>query len=219
MLSGRVIDLTHRLLPGQEEYGLELASHRVQDLYPQYHSRPEDHYVMTTIRLSPHIGTHIEAPSHLILGAPDVSQLALDRLVGEALIIDFTGKGDDEAITLSEVQAQAAHMKPGDIVLFRTGRSVLYRTERAHARPYVENQAIEWLVSQDIACLGTDASGIEQHGAERQVNHLSLFQRGIPLIEFLNNLDQIRGQRVMVCVLPWNMAGAEASPVRAIAVE
>ncbi len=79
---GRVIDLTHRLLAGEEEYGLEIETHRVQDLYPQYHTVPEDHYVMTRIRLSPHIGTHIEAPSHLIRGGTDVSGLALDKFVG-----------------------------------------------------------------------------------------------------------------------------------------
>lgn len=218
-LSGLVIDLTHRLLPGEEEYGLEIQTHRVQDLYPQYHSGPEDHYVMTTIRMSPHIGTHIEAPSHLILGGTDVSQLPLDHLVGDALIMDFADKGDDEAITLSDVQAQAGDLKPGDMVLLRTGRSVFYRTERAHSRPYVEHEAVEWLVSQGIACLGTDASGIEQHGAERQINHLCLFEHGIPLIEFLNNLDRIHSRRVTLCVLPWNLAGAEASPVRAVAIE
>jgi arylformamidase len=219
MLPGRVIDLTHRLLAGEEEYGLEIETHRVQDLYPQYRSVPEDHYVMTRIRLSPHIGTHIEAPSHLIRGGSDVSGLALDKLVGEALIMDFTHKLDDEAITLAEIQAYAGRLRAGDIVLLRTGRSAFYRTQRAHARPYVNHEAIEWLASQDIACLGTDASGIEQHGAERQINHLSLFRRGIPLVEFLNNLDQIRTDRVMVCILPWNMVGAEASPVRVIAIE
>jgi len=219
MLPGRIIDLTHTLLPGQEEYGLEIETFRVPDLYPQYRSRPEDHYIMTRIRMSPHIGTHIEAPYHLLQDGGDVATLPLDKLVGQALIMDFAHKMDDEAITLDDIQAYAGRIHAGDIVLLRTGRSSFYRTERAHDRPYLENAAVKWLVETGIACLGTDASGIEKHGAEQQVNHLTLFENNIPLVEFMNNLDQIRSQRVMVCVLPWNMIGAEASPVRAIAFE
>ena len=112
MLPGRIIDLTHALLPGQEEYGLEIETFRVPDLYPQYRSRPEDHYIMTRIRMSPHIGTHIEAPYHLLQDGGDVATLPLDKLVGQALIMDFTHKMDDEAITLDDIQAYAGRIHP-----------------------------------------------------------------------------------------------------------
>jgi len=216
---GRIVDLTHKLYAGQEEYGLEIDTARVQDLYPQYRADPADHYILTKVHITPHVGTHVEAPFHYLETGKDISQLPLDRLVGEALVLDFSHKQDGEAITLEEIRAYRGRLKPRDIVLLRTGASAHYRTPRAHERPYLAPEALEWLIAQDIACLGTDASGIEPRGIDRQVNHLALFSHDIPLIEFLNNLDQLRSERVMLFVLPWNIAGTEASPVRVIAVE
>ena len=219
MLRGRIIDLSHKLYSGQEEYGLEIETFRTQDLYPQYRTHAEDHYILTRVHITPHVGTHIEAPSHYIQGGKDVSELPLDRLVGEALVMDFSHKQKDEAITLEEIQAYGDRLKPGDIVLLRTGANIHYRTPQAHDRPYVVPEAVEWLVQQGISCLGTDASGIEPRGADRQINHFTLFNHDVPLIEFMNNLDQLRSERVMLFVLPWNLAATEASPVRVIAID
>ncbi len=216
---GRIVDLTHRLYAGREEYGLQIETSRVQDLYPKYRADASDHYVLTRVHITPHVGTHLEAPFHYLQAGKDVSQIPLDRLVGEALVLDFTHKRDGEAISLDEIRSCRERLKSGDIVLIRTGASVYYRTERAHERPYLTPEAVEWLIAQGIACLGTDASGIEPRGLDRQVNHLALFQHDIPLIEFLNNLDQLRSERVLLVVLPWNIAGTEASPVRVIAIE
>jgi len=161
----------------------------------------------------------LESLFHYLEAGKDISQLPLDRLVGEAIVLDFSHKQDGEAITLEEIRAYRGRLKPRDIVLLRTGASAHYRTPRAHERPYLAPEALDWLIAQGIACLGTDASGIEPRGLDRQVNHLALFSHDIPLIEFLNNLDQLRCERVMLFVLPWNIAGTEASPVRVIAVE
>ena len=36
MVTGRIVDLSHKLHPGKEEYSLELETHKTDDLYPQY---------------------------------------------------------------------------------------------------------------------------------------------------------------------------------------
>jgi arylformamidase len=46
-----------------------------------------------------------------------------------------------------------------------------------------------------------------------------LFENGIPLIENLTNLDQIRKERVLIIVLPLKIKGMDASPLRVIAIE
>ena len=38
--------------------------------------------------LNDHFGTHLDAPSHVVCGAPSVDQLDLARLFGEAVVID-----------------------------------------------------------------------------------------------------------------------------------
>ena len=36
MITGRIVDLSHKLYPGKEEYHLRLKTHNTADLYPQY---------------------------------------------------------------------------------------------------------------------------------------------------------------------------------------
>ncbi len=36
MINARIVDLSHALYPGQEEYHLNLRTHNTVDLYPQY---------------------------------------------------------------------------------------------------------------------------------------------------------------------------------------
>ena len=220
MKIGRIIDLSHVLIPGKEEYGLKVKTRFVEDVYSQYKRRPEDHYIITEITFKPHVGTHLEAPYHYIKEGKDVSELSLEKLIGEAVILDFTGKKPGQAITKEDLNNYADKIKEGDIVLIKTGMSKFYRTPRAHDRPYITNEAIKWLISEKkIPCLGVDCSGIEPRGGDYQINHQTLFENNVPLIEFMNNLDQLRKDRVLLFVLPVAIREVEAFPVRVVAIE
>jgi arylformamidase len=72
--------------------------------------------------------------------------------------------------------------------------------------------------------MGIDASGIEPrspNGAPYpgQPNHEALLRAGIPLIEYMTNLEPLINKRFLTFVLPLKVTGAEAFPVRVIAVE
>ena len=69
-----------------------------------------------------------------------------------------------------------------------------------------------------------DTSGIEIRNPDGspsygQPNHEALLGAGIPLLEYLTNLKDLIGKRFMTYILPVKVAGAEAFPVRVIAVE
>ena len=44
-------------------------------------------------------------------------------------------------------------------------------------------------------------------------------ENGLVTLPYLNNLDQIEGQRVTLVALPLKLVGAEASPVRAVVLQ
>src|SRR5690349_17623359 len=44
----------------------------------------------TTIKLSSHTGTHIDAPSHFLKDGISVDLLSLEKLIGPALVLDLT---------------------------------------------------------------------------------------------------------------------------------
>ena len=113
-----------------------------------------------------------------------------------------------------------AGVKPGDRVLTMTGRHTQYRTPHSHDRPYITEEAMRWLVEdRKIACLGTDSSGFEVRGVSHYPNHRLLNHAGIPALECLTNLVELRTQRIFLIALPIPVKGLDASPVRAIAIE
>ena len=221
MLTGkRLIDLSHDIWPGREEYGLSLESHFVDELYPQYRRRPDLWYVLQTVQMSSHIGTHIEFPRHFDRTGIDAAGFPLERLVGPACVLDFRAKADNEAITLDDLRNQGGLIRTGDMVFLRTGRYVHHNTPLAHHRPYLVPEATRWLVEErDVWVVGVDATGIEVKGTDHHPNHTILLkEHGRALIEAVGDLGQLPGPRFWAVVLPLKMHGLDSCPVRLLAI-
>lgn len=217
--AARIIELSHHLYPGQEEYQLEVNNRYVEELLPEYMRPPDAWYIMSKVRLWSHVGTHIESPFHYLSEGEDVATIPMDRVVGEAVLVDCTDKGMGAPITLSDMEQRGKTIREGDILFVRTGLSHNYRTPRSHDRPFFTIEAIEWLVRKGVSCLGVDCSGIEKRGEPLQPCHETLFRHGIPLIEHLANLEQLSKDRFFVVAAPWRVHGLEASPVSVVAFE
>ncbi len=220
MIRGRIVDLSHKLFPGKEEYGLELQTNFTDDLYPQYERGPDVWYILQDIRMSSHCGTHIEFPYHHNRQGMDAGSFPLDRLIGDGLLLDFTHKQPGDAVTLEELRASADGIKAGDLLLFNFNCAQFYRTPRSHDRPYVTHEAIRWLaLDKKIGLIGSDASGIELKGVPNQPNHQLLMDNQIPIIEFAANLEQLRKPRFTLLALALCIDGLDSCPVRLLAVE
>jgi arylformamidase len=213
----KIVELSHELLPGHEEYHLELENRPVDAFLPGYPKPADAWYIMSDIHMWSHVGTHIEAPYHYIKNGADVASLSLQRLAGPCVLVDFSDKKVGEGITREELAARGSDIQTNDIVFIRT-LSGNYRTPQSHDRPYLEPQAVAWLVERGIGCLGVDCSGIERRGLPAQPNHEMLFSNGIPLIEHLAHLDQISVSRFFVIAVPVRVRGVEAWPVAVVAL-
>ena len=128
-----------------------------------------------------------------------------------------TGRDPDDAITMNDLAALDIEIRPGDIVLVRTGYDRDYGRED-YGRPYLADDLVDLFVRTPVSCLGIDASGIEKYRAESQPSHLKLFSAGIPIVEELTNLDAVPPGRFTFIGLPLRIDGADASPIRAVAL-
>jgi arylformamidase len=225
VIKGRVVDLSHKLYPGEEEYPLELKTYFTDELYPQFKRSPDVWYILQDIRMSSHCGTHIEFPYHHNRQGMDAGSFPLERLIGDGLLLDFTHKrpGDAataEAVTLEELKAYDGEIKAGDMLLLNFSCAQFYRTYRSHDRPYITHEAIRWLaLEKKIGLIGSDASGIELKGVPNQPNHQLLMENQIPIIEFAANLDQLRKPRFALLALALCIVGLDSCPVRLLAIE
>lgn len=212
LLAGkRIVDLTHVMLPGQEQYGLEVTQRG------ERHGATGD--IMKEVFMWSHVGTHVEVPLHFYSDGKDTADLPLGVFMGPAIRLDFRHKAKNEAITLDEVRA-AGEIAVGDHVILWEGREDLYRTPASHDRPYITEEAVDWLLAdRKVRLLGTDSSGFEVRGVSHHPNHTRFFREDAAVLECLRNLGAIRSQRFFLIALPLPVRGLDACPVRAIAIE
>jgi arylformamidase len=208
-----IIDLTHRLLPGEEQYTVDIKQRGAPRTTPTGD-------IMHDVYLWSHSGTHVEVSLHFYSGGKDTSDFPPEIFVGPAIRLDFRHKQVNEPITVEDFQ-KAGDVRERDIVIMWQGRDHQYRTKDSHARPFVTYEAAQWLAhDRKIKLLGTDSSGFEVRGTAGHPNHHLFFKSGIdiPVVECLRNLGSIPSQRFFFSGLPIPCKGLDASPIRAVAL-
>ena len=230
MKLGRMIELSHRMIPGREEFPLEIQTFNTDEVMAQSNAQRTDDmqirrradiwYIIQEVRMGSHVGTHVEFPYHHLKNGKSAADYPLDRLVGDAVVLDFSHKQKNEEITKQEVIDSGVEIRRGDIVFIRTDMDKLWKTPRAHDRPVLSIEATRYLVEEvGIHCIGTDATGLEVRGRDDQPVHQILLGNDVAKVESLTNLGKLRSTRFQVIMLPLMVEGMDACPVRVVAIE
>ncbi len=208
-----VIDLTHRITPDMPVY----PGTKPPEIQPA-NTIERNGFAETLIRMYSHTGTHIDAPSHMLAGAPSLDQLAIDRYVGRACAIDVTACGA-EIVGLAALEAHASLMAGCDFVLLHTGWSRYWGDARYFAGfPVLSEKAARWLAARGLKGVGVDAISPDPVGAPEFPNHMAFFRAGMVSIENLTNLSGLAGRVFTFFCLPLAYEHADGSPVRAVAM-
>jgi arylformamidase len=161
------------------------------------------------LTLSTHAGTHADAPLHYHPDGLASADTALDPYVGECVVVDARGAGvvDERAVDWAMV---------GD------ARRVLFRTyERfphdAWDRGFsaIAAAVIERLGGQGAVLVGTDAASLDPQDSKTMDAHHAVRRHDMRILEGLV-LDHVAPGRYELIALPLRIAGADASPVRAV---
>jgi kynurenine formamidase len=195
-------------------------------------------YTAYSVCTAEHGGTHLDAPIHFAEGQQTSDQLALDRLIAPAVVIDVSelaAANRDYRISGADIAAweQANGKIPGgSIVLFRTGfasrwpdaASYLGTAERgaeAVAKlhfPGLSADAAEYLVAHgDIAAIGIDTASIDYGQSADFIAHRILFAAGIPAFENVADMSALPEKGTLVVALPMKITGGSGGPLRIVA--
>lgn len=218
----RLVDLTLAFSTGMPAYGAKW--------YPSFEIRP----IMTPetdpagfgrtfsqFLMNPHNATHLDAPSHFFPGTATIADLPADLFMGPALVADVTHRGLLEPIGADDLEAATKdRLQVGDRLLIRTDYLDNHWGEPDFWQkpPYLDESAAQWIVARGIRLVGLDCL-TEEPGDQRFPVHRTLLRAGIPILEYIHNLRELTERRVWLSALPVLIAGAEGSPVRAMAVE
>lgn len=169
----------------------------------------------TAITLSSHTGTHIDAPSHFFKDGKTIDEIALDRFIGNAVVLDLIMV--QEEITWDDLEAQGDKINKDQIILFKTVNSDLDENEKFTPHfVYLHESGAQYLVEKKVKAVGIDYLGIERSQPDHDT-HKTLMHNDILVIEGLRLEAVPAGNYEMYC-LPLYVIGLEAAPARAILI-
>ncbi len=220
----KAIDLTHTLTPnipswdGGKAMDLTLALDypdcTAPDLFRKY-----------DIKSSTGIGTHLDAPAHMVPGGRTIDQLTLGELIAPCVVIDVSKEANERYVAMPQVieRFEQAHgqIQAGSVVIFYTGWDKNWSTAEQyhnnHVFPSVDISTAELLLKRNIAGIGIDTFSCDT-GEKGFPVHRVILGADKFLIENIANANQLPAIGSKVLVLPMNIKGATEAPLRLIAL-
>lgn len=189
------------------------------------------------IHTGEHIGTHLDAPIHWISGRDghDVAGIPLPRLLGPAVVLDFTAEAGADPDFLLETEHirtwEAAHgpLPDNAWVLLRTGWDAYSRDRKQFLNadangshtPGVSADCAKWLAETGISGFGVETVGIDAGRAALLdppfPMHFYLLGADKYGITSLQNLAELPPRGAMLLVAPLPIVGGTGSPCRVLA--
>jgi arylformamidase len=229
-LSRPVSEATAYALLGDLAGGDEWASYRSPTVVYD-RDYPRDTGKQGHFTISDHAGTHVDFPVHAIPGGAALEDVDISRLMGSAVVLDFSHVDRDHGFTAADFDEADPGIEPGDIVLLYSGFQDATVDTRVH-QTYLTVDGASWLVDRGVVAVGCEPAGIEHvpHGLldfdwySTETKHQPpwpahdvLLRNDVYIIEGLTNLAAIRGERVRFAALPALIPGLTGCPVRAVA--
>lgn len=199
----KYIDLTHTfkqnmpVYPGDPEPELKQVGFIDKDGYNEFQ-----------IKTDMHVGTHMDAPFHMLKNGRRLSEYSPDRFFGKGHLIDARGRSID-ADLLEEML-----ILKGDIVFIMTGFYKKFGIP-AYYETYPE---ISEAFALKMVELGVGMVGMDTPSPDRSPFpiHKLLLENDILIVENLTNLENLMYKQFTVAALPVKF-DVEAAPVRIIA--
>jgi len=177
--------------------------------------------------MSLHSGSHVDFTGHYREDGDTAEGVPLERTGGEAVLIDLTPLEANHQIGVADLEKAAPEIRPGDIVLVRTGW-----TDEAWGqfpRYYVDSpsctpEAAQWLAATGAKAIGFDcfpegAAKKSSYLPSEFVVHHIIGDSGAVLMQSLTNLEELPAKtRFLFFAAFLKVTGGEGAPARFFAV-
>ncbi|HEX5831333.1 MAG TPA: cyclase family protein [Gemmatimonadaceae bacterium] len=165
---------------------------------------------LSALTMSPHVGTHADAPLHVRDGASGADALPLDVFAGAAYVL--TLDGDPRDVSLAEL---APRIPAGvERLLLRTGHHIA-GGRFPHDWPALTGSAAAALASGGLRLLGVDAPSVDRRESRTLAVHHAIFDGGGCVLENLD-LRAAPDGWYELAAYPLKLEGLDAAPVRAV---
>ncbi len=207
-----IVDLSHLL-----ETGMPVFPGSPDPVFEDMFSVADDGYTEKKLNIFTHLGTHIDAPAHMLKNGETLDILPVNTFFGKALRIDLPEKTGQ--IELSKLVSYEKEISDCEFVIFNSGWWKKWGGEEYfEGFPHLTPEAAEWLSEKKLKGVGGDFPSFDPVEEVNYTIHNILFNAGYILVENLTNLDAVTERSFTISVMPLKVKGADGSPVRAVAL-
>ncbi len=201
-----LIDLTHTFTDDMPVYPGDPCS----KLY-QCCEISKDGFSDYKIESCMHVGTHMDAPLHMVEGGYKIADIDISHFQGRGVLIDARNKAKIDIDLLEEKT-----IKRGDIILIWTGWDKKYRNEEYFKSwPIITKALADYLVKKEISIIGMDTAGPDDD--EQFVTHKIFLPNNILIIENMTMLELLEPHKDFTVHAYPAKYDADAAPVRVVA--
>lgn len=206
-----IIDLTYAL-----ENHIPVFPGTPSPIFEPSSTIENDGFAEMKIQTFTHVGTHMDAPCHILPNARSLDEFPLEKFMGQGIVIDCS---NEKAIHLDFLKQHGERIDEAEIILFYTGWQHKWNTSDylVDEFPILTPEAIDWLLNFELKALGMDAISPDRMMSEQLPNHHKLLKKEILIIENLTNLDQLLGHSFELNYIPLKIKASDGAPVRAFA--
>jgi arylformamidase len=175
---------------------------------------------LTSFTMSPHVGTHADAPSHIKGDLDDatsnVESLSLELFVGACRVFDLAPFKGGISIEMMDEQLNASGPLPRRILL-RTQLQVdptSFESDGAYLTPNLVHE----LARLGVRMIGIDTASVDNCDSKLLEAHHALDKLNMAWLENLD-LSAVKAGDYFLMAAPLRFSDLEASPVRALLLE
>lgn len=218
------IDLTHTLsseIPtwdGDCHFNVSISTDYID-------CTPPDLFRVQKIDCAAGIGTHIDAPAHVIEGGRTVDQLMVNELVVDCVVIDVQTESDESYVIQPEIieifEEKYGKIKPQSFVIFYTGWDRFWDNKDAYRNEYkfpsIDVATAEMLIKRDITGIGIDTLSADT-GINGFPVHRAVLGADKYLVENIAHAKNLPPIGAKICIAPIKIKQGTEAPIRLIAL-
>lgn len=220
----KLIDLTHTIhsdIPSWDGvYAFELS---IDTDYKD--CTPPNLFRTQKINMSASLGTHMDAPAHVIPGGRTIDKITMEELVTDCVVIDVSSEADEVYMimpsAIEKFEKEYGEIKANSFVIFYTGWDK-YWNERDeyhnnHKFPSVDISTAELLLKRNITGLGIDTFSCDT-GQNGFPVHRTILGADKYLVENVANAKELPPRGARIFVLPMKIKDGTEASVRLMAL-
>jgi RpiB/LacA/LacB family sugar-phosphate isomerase len=166
---------------------------------------------LTTITMSTHTGSHVDAPAHVIPGDDGIDGLDLGKMVGLARVCHLGEQARIERATLERLNLDGV----ARLLLGTQNSELLGKAGFSRDYAHLTTDAAQYLVEKELLLVGVDYLSVEEPETTNYPVHHALLYEGVVVLEGINLSGVPEGDYELLC-LPLKIKGGDGAPARVI---